>query len=368
MASLSPETAPRLDEVEVSIFGPGKGEAIAVHLGGGDWITVDSCRNQLTQGHATLEYFERIGVDPAQIRLVVGTHAHDDHVAGIADLYSAASTAVYVTSPALTSEEFLAEIVRDEELDALLNQAVLREYRAVFAEALRRARGADTPSLRHAIQQLVLWSRPAAPGLPAARVVSLSPSDRSVRKSMENLAKGTAQEGERRKLKAGDPNEYAIALWVEVGIIRILLGADLVVGPAGCGWRAVVATHRPDARASLYKVPHHGSDNADHDPVWRDLLTDDVVALVAPFRGGPKARPAPEDVTRIVSKSAAAYATAKANLHAQPAAVRQTSQKLRDVASNVREPDGRPGQVRARRGVADADWEIKLFDPALQLR
>ena len=58
-------TAPGADTFEVSIFGPGKGEAVAVHLGGGDWLTVDSCIEQETKVHPVLRYFEGIGVDPS---------------------------------------------------------------------------------------------------------------------------------------------------------------------------------------------------------------------------------------------------------------------------------------------------------------
>lgn len=34
---------PALNEVEISVFGPGYGEAIAVHTGNGNWLLVDSC-------------------------------------------------------------------------------------------------------------------------------------------------------------------------------------------------------------------------------------------------------------------------------------------------------------------------------------
>ena len=44
------------DELEVSIFGPGIGESVVVHLGYGDWIVVDSCLNPRTRLPAALEY------------------------------------------------------------------------------------------------------------------------------------------------------------------------------------------------------------------------------------------------------------------------------------------------------------------------
>ncbi len=40
--------SPGQDIIEVSIFGPGKGEPILVHLGRNEWIIVDSCINART--------------------------------------------------------------------------------------------------------------------------------------------------------------------------------------------------------------------------------------------------------------------------------------------------------------------------------
>lgn len=34
---------PAADEIEFSLFGPGYGEAVAVHLGDGTWLLIDSC-------------------------------------------------------------------------------------------------------------------------------------------------------------------------------------------------------------------------------------------------------------------------------------------------------------------------------------
>ena len=45
-------TPPASDEVELSLFGPGYGEAIAVHVGDGKWILIDSCKEKGTKDPA----------------------------------------------------------------------------------------------------------------------------------------------------------------------------------------------------------------------------------------------------------------------------------------------------------------------------
>ena len=81
------DNPPKSDEVEVSIFGPGVGESLVLHIGSGEWVVVDSCMNGDRSSPAALEYLREIGVDPAtQIKWVIATHWHDDHVEGISEI------------------------------------------------------------------------------------------------------------------------------------------------------------------------------------------------------------------------------------------------------------------------------------------
>ncbi|WP_210441289.1 ComEC/Rec2 family competence protein [Nocardioides xinjiangensis] len=360
---------PGADTFEVSIFGPGKGEALAVHLGGGDWITVDSCVEQKTKIHPVLRYFEDIGVDAAQqVRLVVGTHAHDDHVAGISSLFEASSSAKFVSSPALTSEEFLASVEADEDIESQMRKTVREEYRSLVSQVLGRGLDASgRGSWLHAIEQRVLWERPSTATLAPARVVALSPSDVAIARSRSYLASGLAKAGDRRRLAAADPNDFSVALWVEFGRESALLGADLETGPAGCGWQAVIASHRPSASASLFKVPHHGSGEADLPAVWSQLLSASPISVLAPFRNGSVQLPTDDDVSRLVANSSAVYAAASSRWPTPSRAVQRARSTLSGVAQNVREPHGLVGQVRARRSGGDADWSMELFSPALRL-
>jgi beta-lactamase superfamily II metal-dependent hydrolase len=360
--------APGPSDFEVSIFGPGKGEALAVHLGGGDWITVDSCNDQVTREHPVLSYLSSIGVEPAsQIRLVVGTHAHDDHIAGISELFAAASSATFIVSSAVTSPEFFATMEADADIEGQIRQTIRAEYRAVMEEVERRGRSNGLKPMKRALEQLTLWSREAVEDLPAARVLALSPSDEAVTRSLQLLAQGSAKASQRRRLSAGDPNEFAVALWIEVGNVYAVLGADLLKGPRGCGWQAVLATHNRNRRASLIKVPHHGSPNAHHAGLWSELLTDDVVSVLAPYRAGRTPRPSLEDVERICSLSMAAYSTASPKLPAQPDSVRRIRTALTGIATNVREPHGRAGHVRARWASGASQWDVETFEPARKL-
>ncbi len=350
---------------EVSVFGPGLGESILVHLGGDDWVLVDSCVDQSTGSHPALSYLAEMGVDVAErVHLVVGTHAHDDHIAGIGDAFVAARSAKFVCSSALTRDEFYALVQADADISAEFRESIRAEYGKVFKEVAQRGKRNHRAWLTRAVEGRVLWERPQTAAVPAARVTALSPSDRAVTRAIAALARGTAKAGERRRLSSADPNELAVAIWVEVGVHSALLGADLLTGPAGCGWHAVLSSFTPPSRASLFKVPHHGAPNAHHPGVWQNLLSDEPIAVTAPFRGGKRPRPQPDDVTRICAAAEEFWLTAAAPLPAQSAAVKRTAATLSSIATNVRDPHGRPGQVRARVAQADKNWTLDSVPPA----
>lgn len=357
--------APEVGEIEVSIFGPGRGEGIAVHLGNGQWITVDSCVNQRTTRNPLIDYLEEIGVDPAEaVRLVIATHAHDDHTAGIGDLFVAAKGASFVPSSAIASPQFFASIAADEDFEKQLNQSVRSEFRAVFAELDTRPK----PSVRYAMEQSVLLAIDEDNEMPAIKVTALSPSHQAIHRANSRLAEGAAVADQRKKLAGGDPNEHSIAIWVEVGDIAILLGADLIIGPEGCGWKEVDATHHPRLTASLFKVPHHGSSNAHYEPTWTKLVGDDAIALLAPYRMGEKSIPRGSDLERIRARATRTFLAANPVAPAASRELKKARATLGSLASNVREIDGVPGHVRARRRSDEEGWRVETFAPAYEVR
>jgi hypothetical protein len=359
---------PAADEIEVSIFGPGRGEAIVVHVGGGQWITVDSCFDEREGAHPALEYLERLNVDVAtQVKLVVATHAHDDHTAGVGDIFLAAKSAKFVTSAAFTSSEFFAAVAADVSIEDQLVPSVRHEYKTVLDEVRRRGR-TGAPHLLRATEQKVLLSVEALGSTPGFRVIALSPSDEAQNRSIRTIAEGAAREDSRRRLAAPDPNEYTVALWVEVGDIALLLGGDLLNGPTACGWRRVHETHAPVNRARLIKVPHHGSEKSHWDPVWNDLLESDVLAVMTPFRlGVERTVPKQRDIDRIVEASGSAFITARPQRPATPREVKATRAMLQSVATNIRERDGSVGQVQARMRMNETTWRVRLAAPAYEL-
>jgi hypothetical protein len=361
---------PAADVIEVSIFGPGKGESVVVHLGHNRWIVVDSCKDQRVRRQARtvspLSYLDRIGVDCSKaVELVVATHAHDDHFAGIAEVFRKCESAKFVCSRAITKEEFAAlTLVYRQVLSELLPRAY-SEYRRVFQIIKERSGpGPGFRPMKYAYEKRQLLDDDGRNG---ASVISLSPSDEAVSRSLEALASAMPSPGNTRKAILADPNELAVALWVEVSGKAMILGADLPRGPDGCGWVAVLASFVPPLKASLFKIPHHGSVTGHHEDVWSDLLEDSPIAVLAPFRGGDVRLPEPSDAARILSFTPDAFITALPEVPAASAAVRKEAAALGPLASQVREVWGKVGHVRARSRIGEVTWDVDLATPAVRL-
>lgn len=193
----------------------------------------------------------------------------------------------------------------DKRLSQEVRASAFREYRRAFEIVRERrvARGGKLP-LQFAVERRLLLETGTG-----VKVTALSPSDQAHTRSLQALADAFAAAESARKVYRIDPNELAIALWIQAGGKTLLLGADLLRGPTGCGWGAILDFFRPMVKASVYKVAHHGSSNAHHDGIWEQLLEPESVALLAPYRAGRSPVPSPKDRERLWTKSNSTLST-----------------------------------------------------------
>ena len=349
---------PGEDEFEVVLLGPGYGESIVLHVGYGGWIIVDSCIN--VEGKpCALEYLESISVNPAEaVDLVVATHWHDDHIRGMARLVEVCSKADFCCANALHNKEFLAAVDALEGRHLSADGSGVREIHRVFtwleSEASRPTFA--LPNRRvHARGKCEIWS--------------LSPDDAAFRnflKSVGNLFPGEGRT--KTRLPPVAPNDIAVALWIGVDDIAVLLGSDL----EKCGWIEILKSEeRPVGEASVFKVPHHGSGSAHEPEVWKRMLASDPFAVLTPWRRGGHALPSQDDVQRILSHTKNAYVTAKAGPAAQSPrhANRAVARTIRSTGIELRRLTMSPGAIRLRRPIhSTARWKVETFGSACHLK
>ena len=372
---VSPRTPPGRGEVEVSVFGPGYGECILIHAGDGDWIIVDSCIDVATRQAVAVDYLSRIGVDPSRaVRLVVATHWHDDHVRGMAATVDACQDARFVCSDALNTREFLTLLKAFASRPMAVNGSGLQELDGVVRLLETRARdgsGRDCSPIWAAADR-PLWRRGAgksSSGL-QADVHSLSPSDASIlAERLELQSLWPAERRPKRRLIGLTPNLAAVVLWVTAGRQKILLGADLeeTTNPHR-GWTAILdSPTRPLGVATTFKVAHHGSANADHPRIWRELLAGKPTAVLTPFRRSGRKLPTTADIRRITARTSSAYITAPTEL-ARTRRSPTVQRMLRRSVRSVEPVHGPMGHVRLRaNGSEEGGWRVELFGAAMSL-
>lgn len=360
---------PTADQVEVTLFGPGYGECALVHLGNGHWIIVDSCLDNSIFQPAALSYLEDRGIDPAQaVKLVVATHWHDDHIGGMHTVVSRCTEAKFCCSLALGRAEFLGMVRAYEKRNMIAAGPGVREIAEVF-EGLRERNQSVTYAAPNRPIYL-LESDNSGHGQPC-RVWTLSPSDKQIEKFFTELTLLMPRVKETKyRCTPQMPNHLSVVTWIEIGEMAILLGGDLEeTGDVGTGWSVIVASaERPPGRASIFKIPHHGSANAHNDDVWTEMLVTHPFAILAPWNRGSKL-PSRDDVDRINKLTTEAYASAKLRI---PRAKRRSApveKTLREAGIKLRRAEPTTGAVRLRNG-GNADptiWQVQLFKNACRL-
>ena len=351
------EGPPGDGEFEVTVLGPGYGESLVLHVGNGVWVAIDSCVDADGRPHA-LRYLDSIGVDPAStVKLIVATHWHDDHVRGLAEMVGTCRAASFCCAAALCRKEFLAlvQAIQGRHLSAV--GSGVREIHTVFSHLDSTGR---KPT--HAISNRVVFQRETC------RILSLSPGDDVFQRFLVAIEEMIPGRGEDKgRIRSISPNEAAVALWVDAGNFALLLGADL----DRRGWVTVVHdSERPAGRASVFKVPHHGSEDANETAVWERMLEVSPVAILTPWRRGGHSLPTASDASRILTTAPNAYVTRDRSLsprtHYKNRVVDRT---LRRSGTQLRRLAPHAGAVRLRRPLESRrQWTVETLGDACHLK
>ena len=352
-ARLTPTTIPPdADEIEVTLFGPGYGECILIHVGDDRWVIIDSCIDNNGQPRA-LAYLRDIGLNPSSVVcLVVATHWHDDHIRGLAELVRICESASFCCASTLLQKEFLSILGALERRPATSRGSGLSEMYKVFSLLAERS----IPR-KYAIATRVIFDRDRC------RIWSLSPSDKAFEIFLQQVGSLIPEELEpKRRVPSMTPNEAAVVLLFTIEEVSILLGADLEKG----GWVEILETHdRPDFQASVFKIPHHGSKDAHVDRVWDELLCEDPIAILTPWRRGGKELPRISDVQRILTLTSRAFVTgsrgklAGQSIRKRSRAVEKTIKESGVKISSVSTSNG---MIRLRKRFnSQSDWDIQTF-------
>ena len=295
---------PDINEFQLTLFGNSFGESILLHLSNGKWIIIDSCINPNNKKNAPLEYLETIGVDiEKQVIMLVVSHWDSDHIEGASTILEKCKNAKLVLSSAINCKEFcqFANIVNERPVYSSLSRGT-DEILKIMSIGLDKKKRGEPYNFIWAKSNTPLYSDKNEGFGYSGKITSLSPSDHAITSAMIEIAKLIPREGSKIGHKSSIiPNLFSIVLWVSVEDKNILLGADLENRAHPDGAWAIIANDnfRPEGSADVFKIPHHGSENAYCHDVYENMLIKKHISILTPFKNGNIILPKDKDIARL---------------------------------------------------------------------
>ena len=297
---------PKPEQIEVSIFGRGNGESILVHLGDRNWIVVDSL---LSGGKPVpLIYFDHIGVMADQeIKLVLASHWHDDHIKGLADVFDVATSAFCSFPTALLKDKFEKFASYFAPVPLIRASSGVNEMGRII-EALK-ARSWEPLQMASAWRTLLRIPAESLTHKNNVEVEAISPSPFDELSFLAMVSEYVPPNRVAVRAPRYSENDVSCAVQIRIGADTIVLGADLEkTRDARSGWDAVFSAGKlTGSPASLMKVPHHGSVTGHHADIWNILCRSKPITSLTQWARGGHRLPKPADVTRIRHLSSESY-------------------------------------------------------------
>jgi hypothetical protein len=344
-------------DIEVSVFSRGIGECILVKYDPTSWIIVDSLIDE-TGNPVALTYLEKEGIDLDFVKLIALSHWHDDHVKGAAKLAAECKNALISYPSVLKIDEFNAVVSKQANVSNENFKSGVSELIKVAQELQK-----DRSRRRYASAQRILLE------FDKVRVEALSPSDEDHTLFMEEMRVWMDAPPTEKLLVKPSRNDTSVSLAIQIDDDVLLLGGDLEVRNKLSGWQAVHEiswNNRP--KATLFKIPHHGSVTGEYGPVWDDMVRANPLAVLTPYGRGVKKLPCDDDIARLTQRTDHCYSASDGHLPKASRRANAVERTLSEGGISIFKEDMRLGQVRIRKKKSTDEWAVELFGSALKLK
>jgi hypothetical protein len=213
-----------------------------------------------------------------------------------------------------------------------------RDITAVMRSAKKQAHyaGPNVPVLDLHATGKVPWN--------SCRVTALSPSHKEAEIFWTHIAALIPQlKQTRRRLVAPKPNKVAVAIWVAIDGDFVLLGSDLEeTNDPECGWSVIAGSSlMPPGKASVVKIPHHGSVTGHSEEMWAQMVATGADAVLTPFTNGDVHLPSAANVERITRLAPRSFSTSSRRAHAPTRRAPEVDRQIRATVGRLRTAEPR---------------------------
>lgn len=353
---------PQPDEFQLLLFGPGYGESILIHIGSNKWIIIDSCIFENGEP-APIKFLQDAGIDPSTaVTLIIATHWHDDHIRGMSKIVETCTSATFCCSMSLSKEEFINNVTKIESETPIVGGSGGRE----ITKILELLEFRSPPKRVISGTRIKSFSASDFSHGKEAEVWALSPSDKQIDIFLNKIAElCTDIDKTRFRISSEGKNDTSVVLWISIGDLKILLGADLEeTADHETGWSVAISSEgrKTEDQANIFKIPHHGSITGHSDDVWNQMIQNDAISITTPFNRGKKL-PSKTDIDRILTFSDAAYLT-KCSPDLKPIKRHLTVEKtIKETVGKLRRINNSPGTILIRCNITN----FKLESPNIQI-
>jgi hypothetical protein len=295
---------PNENELEITVFGPGYGESIVLHVPGIGWGVIDSCEVRKHPTPLALHYLLNLLSPPyPKLAFVLLTHPHEDHYKGLDKIIREYPGGVERIC------RYEGDGVRELKR-YLVQQRVAGNYVSpglvnVF-KTIGEAEKAGV-NFRRLGEMTLVFDLKNVPieGYGTANIclMALSPSAASCQKYVDTLFKAFPQRGKPVQPVPDEAhNLISVALLLKIGEIQVIFGSDVETGlKNNTGWNGIIFNRDcPELWTNLIKVSHHGSEDGFNPLAWQNHgKRMKPIAIITPFCHGSTLLPKKKDIENI---------------------------------------------------------------------
>jgi hypothetical protein len=297
-----------------------------------------------------LRYLQTLEVQPASVEFVVVTHWDKDHISGLVRLARETSKAEIVLSAALRSRDFVRLAIRHQRktYGSLLGSGT-KEFVALLDLITQQDR-----SPKITVQDVTLAEETGV------RLVALSPSSTVTLDALSASFVRVLEAAETGdSVTEPTPNAASVVLALRGRMGDVLLGADLERE----GWSAAMSSVLAQGLvARMFKVPHHGSEDADSPEVWANHLRSDAVYAMTRFNNAERSLPSDADRARMRARNPSGHVVGHPPLRRHLHGV--VGRRVRAATRNgVWLDTGPVGHYRWRGKLSDETADVSLRGP-----